>query len=553
MAIIFTNDLIQPTSPHSSTSSSFSSPSTALAPSTGNRQTKKSDHSISSNHHLTSRSSSTPNPSDTNHQPINQHPSIDHHSAQHIRNVYAHLDRVGVPGDGFSEGVERTREHRRLSNQLNSNDLSVNSSNHNGGHSDENLNDSELSILRAADRYGFFRSAPTERVISLDPSTFYPSLAEPTEPESNMRSVSSSLTVTDDRLLRKHESLMRKKESSRIEKWTRMLIGDRRDLGSNILSYRLRPEWDGSESQRDRFESRCFKGIPDRWRRAGWEMLMIEYEERGDSRAKGGEERDEDCIKNRLIVDRLRCQFLKFLEEPSEQDVQIDLDVPRTINGHIFFHTRYGRGQRALFQVLHTFAMYCSSCGYCQGMGPIAATLLSYFDAEMAFVCMARIHDAYGYHSIFSPGFPGLLECFYIQERLIEFLMPAVHQTFKEQMISTSAYATKWYITMFANTISYESQLRLWDVFFLKGIDSLILGSVSIIYNLRFRLGRRRMIDFEQILSCLGGRLEIEDSDRMIKSIKKLFKRIEILELIERSRSDWKGFVLDGSSASRVT
>ncbi|CAH7672280.1 hypothetical protein BY996DRAFT_6575483 [Phakopsora pachyrhizi] len=65
--------------------------------------------------------------------------------------------------------------------------------------------------------------------------------------------------------------------------------------------------------------------------------------------------------------------------------------------------------------------------------------------------------------------------------------------------------------------------------------------------------GRRRMIEFEQILLCLGGRLKIEDSDQMIKSIKKLFKRIEILELIERSGSNWKGFVLDGSSASRVT
>ncbi|CAH7669440.1 hypothetical protein PPACK8108_LOCUS4062 [Phakopsora pachyrhizi] len=58
---------------------------------------------------------------------------------------------------------------------------------------------------------------------------------------------------------------------------------------------------------------------------------------------------------------------------------------------------------------------------------------------------------------------------------------------------------------------------------------------------------RSGMIDFEQILLCLGGRLKIEHSDWMINSIKKLFKRIE------RSGSNWKGFVLDGSSASRVT
>lgn len=36
--------------------------------------------------------------------------------------------------------------------------------------------------------------------------------------------------------------------------------------------------------------------------------------------------------------------------------------------------------QRSLFHVLHCFSTYCSECGYCQGMGPIAATLLCYFD-----------------------------------------------------------------------------------------------------------------------------------------------------------------------------
>lgn len=40
--------------------------------------------------------------------------------------------------------------------------------------------------------------------------------------------------------------------------------------------------------------------------------------------------------------------------------------------------------QRSLFHVLHCFSMYCQECGYCQGMGPIAATLLSYFDAPVS-------------------------------------------------------------------------------------------------------------------------------------------------------------------------
>lgn len=71
---------------------------------------------------------------------------------------------------------------------------------------------------------------------------------------------------------------------------------------------------------------------------------------------------------------------------PSAQDVQIDLDVPRTISGNVLFHTRYGQGQRSLFHVLHAFGLHCDGIGgYCQGMGPIAATFLCYFEPEVRF------------------------------------------------------------------------------------------------------------------------------------------------------------------------
>lgn len=33
-------------------------------------------------------------------------------------------------------------------------------------------------------------------------------------------------------------------------------------------------------------------------------------------------------------------------------------------------------------------------------------------------------------HSVFSPGFPGLLENIYVQERLLETLMPEVYKSF---------------------------------------------------------------------------------------------------------------------------
>lgn len=41
-------------------------------------------------------------------------------------------------------------------------------------------------------------------------------------------------------------------------------------------------------------------------------------------------------------------------------------------------------------------------------------------------------------HSIFAPGFPGLLEVFYVQERLMEWLMPDVYRSFVSLLESCS-------------------------------------------------------------------------------------------------------------------
>lgn len=94
------------------------------------------------------------------------------------------------------------------------------------------------------------------------------------------------------------------------------------------------------------------------------------------------------------------------------------------------FRTRYGHGQRSLFHVLHAFSLVCSECGYVQGMGPIAATLLCYFEPEKVYGIMVHLHDAYGMHSVFRPGFPGLLEAIYVMERVMEKMMPDVYATF---------------------------------------------------------------------------------------------------------------------------
>lgn len=49
---------------------------------------------------------------------------------------------------------------------------------------------------------------------------------------------------------------------------------------------------------------------------------------------------------------------------------------------------------------------------------------------QRAYAAMIHLHDTYELHTIFAPGFPGMLECFYVQEKLVELLMPDVSEAF---------------------------------------------------------------------------------------------------------------------------
>lgn len=121
-------------------------------------------------------------------------------------------------------------------------------------------------------------------------------------------------------------------------------------------------------------------------------------------------------------------------------------------------------------------------------MGPITATLLCYFEPERVYAALVALHDAYKLHDVFSPGFPGMLEAIYVQERIMESHIPAVYEAFRKHMISTTSYATKWYITLFANSVPFQTQLRLWDIFLLEGYDVYIAVAVAIVWVYRGKL-----------------------------------------------------------------
>lgn len=110
-----------------------------------------------------------------------------------------------------------------------------------------------------------------------------------------------------------------------------MLEAERRDPGGNVSVWRL------AAGKEKKLRGRVFKGIPDAWRSAAWEVLIGRWV--GLQKKKS---LDAGSLEN--LLNNLRKDYRTSIDRPSSYDVQIDLDVPRTINGHVLFKTRYGLG-----------------------------------------------------------------------------------------------------------------------------------------------------------------------------------------------------------------
>lgn len=245
----------------------------------------------------------------------------------------------------------------------------------------------------------------------------------------------------------KSAETLRRKEAERTEKWRKMAKvikqGEENGHGMDF-------EFD---TKNPKLIERTWKGIPDCWRGAAWHSFLM-------ASAKNWKSTETD--------EQLMAEFRRLQDVASPDDVQIDLDVPRTINGHIMFRKRYRGGQRLLFRVLHAISLYFPETGYVQGMASLAATLLCYYDEERCFVMMVRLWRFRGLERLYQPGFAGLMDTLGDFEK--RWLAGKdVADKLNELSIDATAYGTRWYLTLFNLSIPFPAQLRVWDVFMLMG------------------------------------------------------------------------------------
>ncbi|KAK4111235.1 RabGAP/TBC [Canariomyces notabilis] len=358
-----------------------------------------------------------------------------------------------------------------------------------------------------------------------------------------MLSLQAGLTgITDDDKTGKTIEAQKRKEAERSEKWRKMATVVKAEKGAQSLGQAqgqgMSYEFDTKSTK---LIERTWKGIPDCWRSAAWYSFLA-----SSAKAWNSSETDE----------RLIAEFKRLQNVASPDDVQIDLDVPRTVNGHIMFRRRYRGGQRLLFRVLHAISLYFPETGYVQGMASLAATLLCYFDEERCFVMLVRLWRYRGLEYLYQPEFAGLMAA--LEDLETRWLAGKdVASKLKELSIPVTAYGIRWYLTLFNLSIPFPAQLRVWDVFMLmgecppdlsdstteaekekgkskevtgdsnlarslKGLDILHATSAALIHALRDVLLDS---DFENAMKALTAWIPIKDEDLLMKVARAEWRR----------------------------
>ncbi|CAG8435539.1 3691_t:CDS:2 [Ambispora gerdemannii] len=196
----------------------------------------------------------------------------------------------------------------------------------------------------------------------------------------------------------------------------------------------------------------------------------------------------------------LESTYAQLLKETSAHEKLIMRDLNRTFPKHEYFQDQNGIGQEGLFNVVKAYSVFDKDVGYCQGISFVVGPLLLHMPDEEAFCVLVRLMTFYNMRGHFLPGMDGLQLRLFQFDRLVEEMLPRVHQHFQAQGVNSSMYASQWFMTLFAYKFPLSLVLRIYDTIFTEGIEALFRFSIALLKRNEDRLVH---MEFETLLEFL--------------------------------------------------
>jgi hypothetical protein len=206
----------------------------------------------------------------------------------------------------------------------------------------------------------------------------------------------------------------------------------------------------------------------------------------------------------------------------------IDRDICRTFPEEAYF--QLGSGKAWLHNVLVAYSWRNPNVGYCQGMNFIAARFLSFgFREEEAFWILCAVVE-----SLLPIDYFSVLSGILIDQRVFGALLNSTNSELKQHLetlgIDASMFCVKWLGCLFANTLSKEVVLRVWDVFLVQGSELLFRTGLALLQIMAEELLAAKT--FEKVIHILSTRPgALTNSDLILELANNLMDSVTIRQI----------------------
>lgn len=284
----------------------------------------------------------------------------------------------------------------------------------------------------------------------------------------------------------------RNREQLREAKWLYMMKKENWDLFYNPKG-----------KHRKVLERRVMKGIPDGVRSVAWRLIL-----------------DPESISN---PSRPTVEYYHDIAIP-QCDHVIRVDIPRTMpRVPIFARTDI---RTSLYVILRAYSNLDRELDYFQGMGFIAAILVSYMDETSAFWSFEKIMRGplHMLRNFFLREFKGLHDINLVWDQLLKNKFPTVYRNISSHNVQTMLYTPIWFLTCFmAVDFQPALKLRIFDRFALFGTRAIISFGATIIDLHKQELSIGQADKLIQILNHPQSNPKITDLDNVFKHYDKNF------------------------------
>ena len=167
-----------------------------------------------------------------------------------------------------------------------------------------------------------------------------------------------------------------------------------------------------------------------------------------------------------------------FQDHVSEYTIQIEKDLRRTFPDHEVFES--DEGISTLRRVLVIYSWLNPEVGYCQSMNFIAALFLLFMDEEEAFWLLRVMIEDVLPSDYYTNTMIGVRADQKLFEELLEERLPKVHAHLVKMEVNLAGLVTAWFMSLFVNIIPLDGALRVLDILFSHGSQSLLRIALGI-------------------------------------------------------------------------